>query len=113
MPRTKRNPDLTRRIGARIRALRIGAGLTQERLAWDAGIDKGYLWHVEAGQTLPSVAVLALLAERLGVHLVDVVAASAEDPRTELLDAVRAGDAEAAIASLLRLGVLVAPPTHD
>jgi transcriptional regulator with XRE-family HTH domain len=66
MPRSKRNPELAKLIGARIRALRLAAGLTQEALAWDCDLDKGYLSHVEAGRRLPSLVVVFELAKRLG-----------------------------------------------
>ncbi len=66
MPRTKRNPELAKLIGERIRALRLAAGLTQEALAWDCDLDKGYLSHVEAGRRLPSLVVVFALATRLG-----------------------------------------------
>jgi transcriptional regulator with XRE-family HTH domain len=65
MPRNKRNPALAKQIGARIRALREAAGLTQEQLAWDCDLNKGYLSHVEAGRRLPSLVVVFALAKRL------------------------------------------------
>lgn len=77
MPRSKRNPELAKLIGARIKALRIAAGLTQEALAWDCDLDKGYLSHVEAGSRLPSLVVVFDLAARLGCtasNLLDIYA---------------------------------------
>jgi len=103
MPRSKRNPDLARQIGARIRQLRERTDYTQERLAWDCDIAKGYLSHVEAGRNLPSVAVLATLAARLGAGLIDLVAVEADEPYLALLDAARKGDREAVQACLKRL----------
>lgn len=55
-------------IGANIRRLRKAAGLSQEALAAEAGIDMRYLGGIERGQENPSVAVLAGIAKVLGVH---------------------------------------------
>ncbi len=66
MPRTKRNPELARQIGKRIQSLRLTAGLTQEALAWDCDLDKGYLSNVESGRRLPSLVVVFALAKRIG-----------------------------------------------
>lgn len=105
MPRSKRNPEMARRIGARIRELRDAVGITQERLAWDCDLDRAYVGHIEAGRRLPSVPVLAEIAGRLGVDVLDVMAAIAGDDHAGLLDSVRRGDGPAARASLARLGV--------
>jgi transcriptional regulator with XRE-family HTH domain len=105
MPRSKRNPDLARLIGARIRELRQATPYTQEKLAWACDLDKGYLSHVEAGRQLPSVAVLATLASKLGVSLADVVAVHADPALRTLLDAVRTRDVAWVHACLAELGL--------
>ena len=51
-------------IGARIRALRRAAGLTQEQLAGDR-FSKEYVSQIERGKTRPSAAALDWLAVRL------------------------------------------------
>jgi transcriptional regulator with XRE-family HTH domain len=79
-------------------------GLTQERLAWDSELDKGYLSHIEQGHQMPSLPVLATLAARLGVGLTDLVALDADDPRCQLLDAVRSRDLANLQLALSRLG---------
>lgn len=100
MPR-RSDPELAKRLGARLAQLRAEAGQTQEETAWGANVTKGYLSQVEAGLRLPSVAILAALAEQLGVTLVDVFAI--DDPERELLDALRRGAAKDAKAALARL----------
>ncbi len=55
-------------IGANVRRLRKAAGLSQEALAAEAGIDMRYLGGIERGQENPSVAVVASIAKQLGVH---------------------------------------------
>lgn len=78
-------------IGQRVRALRESLGLTQEKLAYESGLrSKGTLSKIEAGHQLPSVAVLDLLARRLGVELLDLfVRPDADHPRHTLIDATR------------------------
>jgi transcriptional regulator with XRE-family HTH domain len=60
--------DWNRIVGANVRKLRGGRGLTQEQLAHDAEIDVTYLRGIEAGRRNPSVAVLGRLAGRLAIH---------------------------------------------
>ena len=91
MPR-KAAPSLARRLGARIRELREAAGLTQERLAWDCELDKGYLSQVEAGKRMPSLPVLFDLAKHLQLEVADFVGFDLESPRLRLLDAARRND---------------------
>lgn len=55
-------------IGANIRRLRKAAGLSQEDLAAEAGIDMRYLGGIERGQENPTIGVLAGIAKALGVH---------------------------------------------
>ena len=43
MPARRINHELARLLGARIRQLREEVGLTQERLAWECELSKGYL----------------------------------------------------------------------
>jgi tetratricopeptide (TPR) repeat protein len=54
------------RLGDRLRALRIAAGLTQTDLA-GGRFSKEYISQIERGKTRPTEATIALLAERLGV----------------------------------------------
>jgi transcriptional regulator with XRE-family HTH domain len=108
-------PTLARQLGARIRALRTEAKLTQEQLAWECDLAKPYLSRVEAGKRTPSVPVLALLATRLGVELADVVALDPTQPRLALLEAARKGDGEAVRVALQQLDLveLVERPEPD
>ena len=85
MPRTRQNPEMATRIGARIRELREAAGITRERLAWDCDLDRAYIGHIEAGRRLPSLPVLAQIAERLDADLLDLAAAVVSDERAALV----------------------------
>jgi transcriptional regulator with XRE-family HTH domain len=72
--------------------LRTEAAMTQERLAWDSDLDKGYVSQVEAGLRLPSLPALAALAQTLGATTADVVGFDLRSPRLRVLDAMRRGD---------------------
>lgn len=55
--------------GNALRQLRADAGLSQERLALEAGLDRTYVSGIERGERNPSLTNLLRLAETLGVPL--------------------------------------------
>jgi transcriptional regulator with XRE-family HTH domain len=65
--------DQRRAIGDRIRAARLHANLTQERLAERAGIDRQAVNRIEQGHASPLVDNLLRIAYALGVPLADLV----------------------------------------
>jgi len=67
-------------LGARVRALRLERGLTQEALALEAGISRNMLITLEWGQR-------SVLADRLG-DIAEVLGVTASD----LLDDQKSGD---------------------
>ncbi|WP_030659693.1 MULTISPECIES: helix-turn-helix domain-containing protein [Streptomyces] len=79
MPPPSPPPDrvLARRrvIGARIRAARTDAGLTQEALAERVGIDNKTVHRIEYGTSDPTLSVLLRMADALGVPLTELVRA--------------------------------------
>lgn len=62
-------PDLSLRIGQRVRACRAARAMTMKQLAGDSGISLPYLSRVEKGDGNVSVAVLQKLALALGVEI--------------------------------------------
>lgn len=87
-------------VGRRIRDLRQQLGLSLRQIA-GPGCSPGYLSRVERGQRVPSVTVMADLADKLGVTLEDLGGRDIRTriPETRLLDlelAARMGDAAAA-----------------
>jgi transcriptional regulator with XRE-family HTH domain len=96
---------LARRLGARIRALRVQGRFTQEKVAWDCELSKAHLSQIEAGRGFPSVPTLFALAKRLGVEAVDLVCLDPTDSRTQILEAVRIGDIEALRQILHTIGI--------
>jgi transcriptional regulator with XRE-family HTH domain len=77
---TRRDPDLQRAIGERLGRLRRAAGLTQEALAEEVGIQPHGLSRIEQGHRMPSISTLAALAEGVGVTLADLVAVEKDVP---------------------------------
>jgi len=68
-----------RKIGERIRALRVAKGLTQDELATTAGLSRIYVQKLEAGERVsPSFPALERLARALDATLnVEIVERSA------------------------------------
>jgi DNA-binding XRE family transcriptional regulator len=62
------------RLGQRLRALRLAAGLTQAELAKRTGIHRPNIARVEAGRHTPSLETLARLAAAIGVKTERVIA---------------------------------------
>ena len=56
-------------VGLNVKRLRVERGISQERLAFDAGVDRSYLGGVERGEENPTVDVLDRLAVTLKVPL--------------------------------------------
>ena len=69
--------ELVRLLGRNVRALRTQRGLSQEQLAFEAGMKRAYLSDLERGTRNPSVRALGRLAEALGVEPGDLLRAGA------------------------------------
>ncbi len=54
-------------------SLRLGQGLSQEALAYEAEVERSYVSLIERGQGNPSLRVLCQLAQRLGVSVVEMM----------------------------------------
>ena len=59
-------------VAANVRRIRVGLGVSQERLAFDAGVDRSYLGGMERGEANPTVDMLDRIAETLGVPLMEL-----------------------------------------
>jgi transcriptional regulator with XRE-family HTH domain len=101
VPRRETPDPLAEAIGARIRELRRELGLTQERLAYEAGLNsKGHLSGIERGLVLPGLPTLRLLADRLGVEIFDLLVTPEQDLRSRLVDRSRKASQERLRAAL-------------
>jgi transcriptional regulator with XRE-family HTH domain len=58
-------------VGWNLRRLRVAAGVSQERLAFDAGMDRSYVGGLERGEENPTIDLLERLAETLKCKLAD------------------------------------------
>jgi transcriptional regulator with XRE-family HTH domain len=83
-PSTRSQPRPAASLGARLRQLRVSAGMTQSELAGDR-CSKEYLSQIERGKTRPTNDMLSWLAERLGVDaaFLETGQSSAEYAATE------------------------------
>jgi transcriptional regulator with XRE-family HTH domain len=52
-----------------LRRIRAARGLSQERLAFDAGVDRSYVGGLEREEENPTVDVLDRLARTLSIHI--------------------------------------------
>ncbi|PDT20297.1 helix-turn-helix domain-containing protein [Rhizobium hidalgonense] len=66
--------DVRRTIGWNLRRLRVDRGLSQERLALEAEIDRSYVGRVERGRENVTVATLEALARVLSVNVSELFA---------------------------------------
>lgn len=70
-------------LGARVRSLRVSAGLTQTELA-DERFSKEYISQIERGKTRPTGETIAWLARRLGVDESFLAVGVSADERVRL-----------------------------
>jgi len=63
-----------RALGRRIAAARVHAGLSQEKLAERAGIDRSTIQRIELGQNDARFSHLLLIARALDVHPTELLA---------------------------------------
>ena len=66
-------------VGWNLRRLRVAAGVSQDRLGFDAGVDRAYVGAIERGEMNPSVEVLERLAETLSSPLIEFFVVPASD----------------------------------
>lgn len=64
--------SLQQKLGQKIKTLRTGAGLTQEKLGELTGLDRTYISDIERGKRNPSLKSLEKLAKALRVSISDI-----------------------------------------
>lgn len=65
----KLEAHVLQQVGAALRSARKRAGLSQEKLALKAGVDRTYVGGIERGERNPSILNLARLADALEISL--------------------------------------------
>ncbi len=79
-------------IARNVRRIRVAKGISQERLAFDSGIDRSYLGGIEREVENPTVDLLERLAKALDVPLSDLfVGVSPKAPKSVGLKRGRRG----------------------
>lgn len=61
-----------KRFGQRLATYRLKSGLTQEKVAELAKLDRSYISLVETGRRNPSIGTLRRIAKVIGVSLADL-----------------------------------------
>ena len=61
------------KVGKRIRYFRQARGLSQEKLALEAGVNPTFLGHLERGLKSPTVDTLAKITDALGITLSELM----------------------------------------
>lgn len=56
-------------VGLNLRRLRVERDISQERLAFDSGVDRSYLGGMERGEENPTVDILDKLAITLAIPI--------------------------------------------
>jgi transcriptional regulator with XRE-family HTH domain len=69
---SRQTPSLVA-LGGAIRAARLAAGISQERLSLLAEVDRSYLGRVERGDNNAAVLTLIKIAHALGMTLADLM----------------------------------------
>ncbi len=75
LPNPASPPGPERAFGAVLRELRRARGLSQERLALEAGYDRSYVGELERGEKSPSLRTIFRLARAIGVSPSALIAA--------------------------------------
>lgn len=71
--RVRLKNKILKKIGLKVREYRNNCGLTQEELAYAAGVDSSYIGGIEIGRRSPSIYCLFAIASALKVKLSDIV----------------------------------------
>lgn len=61
-----------KKLGKRLNQVRMQRGLTQEKLAFDAGLNRAYIGYIERGERKPSIETMAKIAKVLKVELYEL-----------------------------------------
>ena len=67
-------PELRHAVAGKLRELRLERGITQERLAFLAGLHPTYISMLERGLRMPSIDVVRKVAQALGTTMASLMA---------------------------------------
>ncbi len=66
-------------FGDRLRTARLKAKLSQEKLAYEAGLDRTYISHLENDKKSPTLDVVFRLCQALGIRASELIRQVEED----------------------------------
>lgn len=66
-------------FGAALRRVRLAAGMSQEQLGLESGVQRNFISLIETGQNQPTISTITKLARALGMRPSELVA-QAEQP---------------------------------
>jgi transcriptional regulator with XRE-family HTH domain len=65
--------DIQKRIGDRIRALRLKKGWSQDEFGDRSGLNRAHVGEIERGESNVTIQTLKIIADTLGVRIVELV----------------------------------------
>ena len=68
-------------FGEALRRVRLAAGLSQEQLGLESGVQRNFISLIETGQNQPTITTIARLARALGMKASELVAEAEREVR--------------------------------
>ncbi len=68
----KKAPLIYQKVAANLREARNNKGVSQEKLAFEAKLNRAYIGYIERGERKPSVETLDKIAKALKVPLLEL-----------------------------------------
>ena len=65
--------DIQKQLGATVRALRLKRKLSQDVFAERAGLHRAHVGEIERGESNVTLQTLKIIADTLGIRIVDLV----------------------------------------
>lgn len=77
----KSSGNLELPFGSALRRVRLAAGMSQEQLGLEAGVQRNFISLIELGQNQPTIGTIVKLAHALGMKASELVAEAERHPR--------------------------------
>lgn len=68
-------------FGAALRRVRLAAGMSQEQLGLEAGVQRNFISLIETGQNQPTITTISKLGRALGMKASELVAEAEREAR--------------------------------
>ena len=70
---TNKNDNLSSKIGIKIKLLRTKSKISQESLAFMAGLNKNSIGAIERGESSPTIETLDKIAKALNINIIELI----------------------------------------